>query len=100
MPQNLQKYLDILNANRELLTKNYYVSEIGIFGSTARGETNEASDIDVLVELSKPIGLFKFIELEDFLSQLFGRHVDLVMKRALKPIIKDRILSEAVYVTA
>jgi len=56
------------------------------------------SDLDILVEFSEPIGLFKFVELEDFLSQELNLKVDLVMKDALKPRIKDAILKEAIYV--
>ena len=71
---------------------------IGIFGSYVRGEQKKKSDLDILVEFSEPIGLFKFVELEDFLSQELNLKVDLVMKDALKPRIKDSILKEAIYV--
>lgn len=71
---------------------------IGIFGSYARGDNKETSDIDLLVEFSAPIGMFKFIEMEEFLSKALGKKVDLVTKKALKPIIKDEILKETVYV--
>lgn len=71
---------------------------IGIFGSYVRGEQKRKSDLDLLVEFSDPPSLFKFVELEDFLSQKLGIKVDLVMKDALKPRIKDSILNEAVYV--
>lgn len=71
---------------------------IGVFGSYVRGEQNKKSDLDILVDFSEPIGLFKFVELEDFLSQELVVKVDLVMRDALKPRIKDSILREAVYV--
>jgi predicted nucleotidyltransferase len=74
------------------------VQTIGIFGSYVRGEQKKKSDLDILVEFSEPIGLFKFVELEDFLSQELNLKVDLVMKDALKPRIKDSILKEAIYV--
>jgi predicted nucleotidyltransferase len=69
-----------------------------VFGSYVRGEADKNSDIDVLVEFSEPIGLFKFIDLEDYLSKLLGAKVDLVTKKALKPRIGSHILEEAVYV--
>ena len=74
------------------------MKEIGVFGSVARGDETEKSDIDILVSFNMPIGFFDFIRLEDFLSKLLGAKVDLVCKRALKPVIKDDILKEVIYV--
>lgn len=71
---------------------------IGVFGSYVRGEQKSTSDLDVLVDFSETISLFRYIELEDFLSQQLGVKVDLVMRDALKPRIKDSILKEAIYV--
>lgn len=98
MEGDSRKYLNIINENRGLLRDKYFVKEIGIFGSVARGEQTTASDVDVLVEFSEPVGFFVFLDLEDFLSRTFGKNVDLVTKRALKPSVKDQILKEAVYV--
>jgi len=53
--------------------------------------------VDILVEFNKPIGFFKFIELEDYLSNILGQDVDLVSKKALKPRIGKHILEEAVF---
>jgi predicted nucleotidyltransferase len=83
---------------KSLLAQEYKVKEIGIFGSFARGEQVEESDIDILVEFSEPIGFFKFIDLEDHLSDILGLKVDLVSKKALKPHIGKNILSELVRV--
>ena len=83
---------------KPLLADSFKVQTIGIFGSYVRGEQKKKSDLDILVEFSEPIGLFKFVELEDFLSQELNLKVDLVMKNALKPRIKDSILKEAIYV--
>lgn len=71
---------------------------IGLFGSYVKGEQKDTSDLDVLVDFYEPISLFRFIELENFLTQQLGVKVDLVMRDALKPRIKDNILSEAIYV--
>ena len=62
----------------------------------ARDAAGEGSDVDVLVEFDRPIGLFAFIDLRDYLGQLLGRRVDLVTVEALKPQLRERILAEAV----
>ena len=71
---------------------------IGVFGSHARGGAGEGSDIDILVEFAEPVDIFLFIDLKDHLEHLLGRKVDLVTTKALKPLIKDRILHDVVYV--
>jgi hypothetical protein len=76
----------------------FKVKTIGIFGSYVRGEQKESSDLDVLVDFYEPISLFKFVELEDFLSKRLGVKVDLVMRDSLKPRIRESILNEAIYV--
>jgi hypothetical protein len=98
MDSDSKKYLNIINENRATLRDKYFVKEIGIFGSVARGEQTAASDVDVLVEFSEPVGFFVFLDLEDFLARTFGKKVDLVTKRALKSAVKDQILKDAVYV--
>ncbi len=65
------------------------------FGSIVRGEANESSDVDLLVEFDKPIGLFSYIELQEEFARLVHRPVDLVMRDALKPFIKVYVLAEA-----
>ena len=86
-----------LKENFELISREYKVKTIAVFGSYVRGEQKEESDVDILVEFNKPIGFFKFIELEDYLSNILGQDVDLVSKKALKPRIGKRILEEAVF---
>ena len=83
---------------KPLLKKKFKVKSIGLFGSYVRGEQKAKSDLDILVEFSEPIGLFQFIELEDFLKAKLGVKVDLVMKKNLKNRIKARIIEEAIYV--
>ncbi|MCM8797755.1 MAG: nucleotidyltransferase family protein, partial [Candidatus Omnitrophica bacterium] len=60
------------------ITKRFGVKEIGVFGSYVRGEHQEKSDIDVLVEFETPVDFFTFLELEEVLSKLLGVKVDLV----------------------
>ncbi|MEW5901216.1 MAG: nucleotidyltransferase family protein [Acidobacteriota bacterium] len=88
----------ILLAYKQELREKYGVREIGIFGSYVRNDNRKNSDIDILVELEKPMGFFKFIKLERYLSELLGTKVDLVTKNALKPHIGQRILAEVIYV--
>jgi uncharacterized protein len=67
-----------------------------VFGSVARGEANASSNLDLLVEFTNPLGLFEFLALEDALSALVRRRVDLVTRVALKPYSGRRRLDEAV----
>jgi predicted nucleotidyltransferase len=94
-PPSLEKIETIIRERREELVRDYGVAEIGLFGSCVRGEADEGSDIDILVEFNRPVGFFKFLEMEERLSEWLGARVDLVTKAALKPRIGRRILSEA-----
>jgi predicted nucleotidyltransferase len=79
------------------ICRRYRVRELSLFGSAARGELRPDSDIDLLVDYfpdARP-SLLDFAEMMNELSDLLGRRVDLGVKRALKPRIKDRILAEA-----
>lgn len=71
---------------------------MAIFGSVAKGKQSKASDIDILVEFTKPVSYFKFLDLEDSLSKLLKQKADLVTKDALKPRMKNQVLKEAIYV--
>jgi predicted nucleotidyltransferase len=94
----LKEIREILAAHRSELAERFNVGEIGIFGSYVREEQRQGSDADILVEFSKPVGFFKFMELEEYLQELLHLKVDLVSKRALKPRIGKRILEEAVMI--
>ena len=90
---------DILFKLKELkpaLYRDYSVREIGLFGSFCDNTYTEESDIDILIELEKPIG-WKFFSLELYLEQIFNRKIDLVTKGALKEQIRDSILSKVNY---
>ena len=79
------------------LKNGFQVKGIGIFGSYVRNEQNKNSDLDVLVEFEEEPGLFKFMELENYLKTILRVKVDLVMKNALKPQIGRHVLNEVVY---
>jgi hypothetical protein len=73
------------------------VGSLGLFGSTARGEDRTDSDVDLLVDFARPVGLFGFLEVKGYLEHLLGRSVDLVTARALRPEVCDTVLREAVH---
>lgn len=78
--------------------KNHGVQSLAVFGSVARGNYSQHSDLDILVDFSRPVGLFDFIRLKQYLEKITQRRVDLVTPDALRPEMKDRILKEAVHV--
>ena len=86
-----------LRAMKPELAENFSVSRIGYFGSYARGNQDAKSDLDVLVEFSKPPG-WKFFTLETFLARSLGLRVDLVTPGALKERIKESILTQVRYI--
>jgi uncharacterized protein len=92
--KNSEFFIKILKQHLPELREKYSVSYLGIFGSYIRGEQTKDSDLDVLIQFDKKPGLLKYIELENYLSDLLGVKVDLVMKSALKPNIGKRILDE------
>ena len=88
----------ILKENKDVLADRFKVKEIGIFGSYVRGEQKKKSDLDILAEFEEPIRLIEFVALENYLSELIGRKVDVVMKSALKQRIRKHILREVLYI--
>lgn len=84
---------------KPILREKYKVKEIGIFGSYVKGKQRKSSDIDILIDFEEDtqIGLLTFVALENFLSELLGIKVDLVMKNSLKPNIGKAILKEVIY---
>jgi len=88
----------VLKINETFLKEKFKVKEIGIFGSYVRGEQKKRSDLDILVEFRKPIGLFEFMDMEEYLAKILGIKVDLVSKKALKPRIGKHILEEVIYI--
>lgn len=78
------------------LREKFKVQQIGFFGSFARGEESEGSDVDILVEFYGPIG-WEFIDLQEYLTEILGQKVDLVTVGALKPQLRTKILKEVIY---
>ena len=87
--------LQILKGKRGELDR-FMVASLSLFGSVARGEESEVSDIDILVEFKEPLGIFAFVRLKHYLEEILNSKVDLVTPDALKERLRDRILSEAI----
>ena len=92
---------DILSSLKTLkgdIAREYSVKTLGVFGSVARNEQTDKSDVDLLVEFSRPVGFVTFMRLEHFLSDRLGKQVDLVTPDSLKPVIRQDVLAEVIYV--
>jgi len=93
-----EEILKVLKVEFSHLNQMYGVTKIGLFGSYSRGEAREGSDVDLLVEFERPIGFFKFVELEDSLTDKLGVKVELVTDDALKPLVRPHVMEDIVYV--
>lgn len=96
--KTLNEIRQILSVQKQSLCTQYQITELGVFGSYARGEQTEVSDVDILVDYETPPTLVRLVELRDYLSQLFGLKVDIVTKNGLKSRIRERVLAEVVYI--
>jgi len=96
--KKLDELIKILSGHKGEMQDRFKVKSLGLFGSYVRGEQKKKSDLDVLVEFREPVGLFHFMDLEEYLEKLVGVEADLVSKRALKPRIGRHIMEEVVYV--
>ncbi|HEY5047368.1 MAG TPA: nucleotidyltransferase family protein [Rhizomicrobium sp.] len=97
MAMTLDEALGILRANAGALRARGVV-HAAVFGSVARGESNAESDVDILVDLEpgNPCGVFEYVRLRHDVAALFGTPVDLVERKALKPLVRQEALKEAV----
>jgi predicted nucleotidyltransferase len=68
--------------------EEYEVGYAGVFGSVARGDDSPESDVDIVVSMSRPVGVYRFMELKERLEQVLGRKVDLVSRRAVNKYIR------------
>jgi uncharacterized protein len=92
-----EEILTKLKEIKPVLYRDFAVKEIGLFGSFSDNSNTDESDIDILVELERPIG-WKFFTLEIYLESILGRKIDIVTKNALKEQIKENILKQTKYV--
>ncbi len=98
--RSLVEMRGILKAHLPALREQYGVMSLGIFGSYVTGRQRKGSDVDLLVEFEESPSFFQFVRLERLLSELLGVKVDMVMKSALRPSIREDILKEVVPVEA
>jgi hypothetical protein len=94
--KNLNEISKKLVSLKRELHERYAVSKIEVFGSYARGEQLEKSDLDVLVEFDRTIDLLDLVGLEMFISEQLGVKADVVPKRSIRPELRDIILDEAI----
>ncbi len=87
---------DILQKHKNEIMSKYNVKRIGIFGSYAKGQPKEESDVDVLVEFEKP-AFDNFMELSFYLEELFNKKIDLVTPKSLRPHMQSTVLKEVVW---
>ena len=95
--RSLTEIKETLNSNKQRLTEKYGLSFMAIFGSYGRGQQTESSDIDILVDFQKPIGV-EFIDLANELERILKAKVDLVSKNGIKPQYFKEIEQDLSYV--
>ena len=90
--QEIEKYKQLVLP----VLKRYFIKRAAIFGSMAKGSMNADSDVDLLIEPEEGFTIFKMLKLEEEISELIKRKVDLVEYSALKPSIKKEVLVSAI----
>ena len=97
----MRKKFDLSKGTKEKIIsilKEHGAKKISIFGSYARGEATNKSDLDIIVEFEAPKGLITFVGIENELSEILGIKVDLLTERSISPYLIDRIKKEAVVI--
>ena len=86
-----------LRSHRDFLRSEFGVQSLALFGSLARDESRPDSDVDILIDFDRPVSYFDLFHVEDYLTQVLGvAKVDLVMRRAVHPALRDNIFREAI----
>ena len=91
---NMKTHIEEIKRKALPILQRYGVKRVGLFGSYVRGEMGEDSDIDILVEIEKDISLLDFVGLKLEIEEALERKVDLVEYSTIKPLLRERILSE------
>jgi len=94
--KSLPKILVILRQLQDEIRQKYRAEIVGVFGSYARGEARQHSDVDILVRFLEGASLFDLVGLAEFLEENLGIKVDIVSERAIRSELQERILSEVV----
>jgi predicted nucleotidyltransferase len=95
---NRDLVIRILKEKKTELAKQYGVKSLSLFGSVARDEATSISDVDVIVEFSRPVGYFGLFALQDHLEKMLGCSVDLGTPDSLKPRVRERMMGELIRV--
>lgn len=95
---SIGKIIDNLKSAKHQLYTDFNINEIGVFGSYSRNEQNENSDIDILIDLEKEIGLIKFLEIENCFKDIVGDKAEVVLKSDLRTELKEQILKETIFI--
>ena len=82
----------------EGLCRRYHVRSLALFGSALRADFRADSDVDLLVEFQRPVGLFEFVDVKQYLESVLGCRVDLGTPDSLKPRLRESVIAEAIYV--
>jgi uncharacterized protein len=94
-----QNVIQLIRQHERELSDSFAVKSLALFGSVVRDEANPTSDIDLLVEFDRPVGLFGLFALQDRLEEIFGCKIDLGTPNSLKPRLRASVLSEMEYVS-
>lgn len=89
--------LETLREMKPALQARFHLRSLGLFGSIARGDHDDKSDVDILVEYTKTISLFDVVELHDILQAKLNRHVEVVSENRIKESLKKYILKDVIY---
>lgn len=92
-PLSLDGILDELRRVQPEIQRQFRAEVLGVFGSYARGEPHDSSDIDLLVRFHEGASLLDLVGLGDYLEAIFGRKVDILSERAIRPEIRESILN-------
>lgn len=94
-----QEVIDLLRLHKQEFVDVYGVKSLALFGSVASDDAQVGSDVDLLVEFNRPVGLFGLFALQDRLEELLGCKVDLGTPDSLKPRIRPSVMNGLIYVT-
>ena len=98
MNNELREIKNKIFSKKDYLLKTYGVEKIGIFGSFARNEATNKSDLDVLITLKEPISYFKFFDLEKEIELLVGKKIDLATNEAIKSTIRPNVMKDLIFI--
>jgi uncharacterized protein len=96
---NRDQVLTALRRHQQEIEQRFAIKHLSVFGSAARDELREDSDVDVLVEFKGKATFDGYMDLKFYLETLLGRNVDLVTQDAVKPRMRSMIEQEAIHVT-